>query len=60
MRPKDKGGVGQVMGERKGVQVEAEAWAELRSKTWPGTSNMVVEERNKVRSCRLLNFILDP
>lgn len=47
-------------GERTGVQVEAEAQVELRSKRCSGTFNMAVGERNKVRSCRLLNFILDP
>lgn len=45
-------------GEGTSVWAEAVAWAKLRSRRWPGTFNRA-EEESKVRSCRLLNYMLD-
>lgn len=44
----------------KGERTSAWVWARLRSRRWPGTLNMAGKEESKVRSCRLLNFIVDP
>lgn len=44
----------------KGERTSAWVWARLKSRRWPGTLNMAGKEESKVRSYRLLNFIVDP